>query len=37
MKKVPVVVVNAREQADLEITGVSDSQKVGWAKILFTG
>lgn len=36
-KKVPVTVVADRAQADYELTGVSDQQKAGWAKIAFTG
>jgi hypothetical protein len=36
-KKVPVVVVADRSKADYEITGVSDSDKAGWAKMLFLG
>jgi hypothetical protein len=36
-KKVPVVVVAYRDKADFEITGVSASDKAGWAKMLFMG
>ncbi len=36
-KKVPVVVVNDRAIADYELSGVSDHQKAGWAKIVFSG
>ncbi len=36
-KKVPVVIVNDRSKADYEIIGVSDSEKAGWAKMLFMG
>jgi hypothetical protein len=36
-KKTPVVVVNVREKADYEITGVSESVQAGWAKMLFFG
>lgn len=36
-KKVPVVVVTDKAQADFELTGVSDHTKPGWAKIAFTG
>ncbi len=36
-KKVPVTVVTEKAQADYELTGVSDHQKPGWAKIAFTG
>jgi hypothetical protein len=36
-KKVPVLVVTSREKADYEITGISESEKAGWAKMLFMG
>jgi hypothetical protein len=36
-KKVPVVVVADRSKADYELTGVSDSDRAGWAKMLFLG
>lgn len=36
-KKTPVTVVNIREKADYEITGVSETQQAGWAKMLFFG
>lgn len=36
-KKVPVVVVADRSKADYELTGISDSDKAGWAKMLFLG
>jgi hypothetical protein len=36
-KKVPVVVVVDRDKADYELSGVSDSDKAGWAKMLFLG
>jgi hypothetical protein len=36
-KKVPVVVVADRSKADYELTGVSASDKAGWAKMLFMG
>jgi hypothetical protein len=36
-KKVPVVVVAIREKADYELTGVSETDKAGWAKMLFFG
>src|SRR5437762_4318722 len=35
-KKVPVVVVADRDKADFEITGASESEKAGWAKIMFS-
>jgi len=36
-KKVPLTVVMDRSRADYEISGVSDSEKAGWAKMLFIG
>ncbi len=36
-KKVPVIIVNSKEKADYELTGISDSEKAGWAKMLFFG
>lgn len=36
-KKVPLTVVTDRSKADYEISGVSDSEKAGWAKMLFIG
>jgi hypothetical protein len=36
-KKVPVTVVTDREKADYELSGVSDTDKAGWAKMLFMG
>lgn len=36
-KKVPVVVVSDRSKADYEISGISQSEKAGWAKMLFMG
>jgi hypothetical protein len=36
-KKVPLIVVVDRTKADYEISGVSDSEKAGWAKMLFIG
>ena len=34
-KNVPVIVVTSREKADYEITGIAESDKAGWAKMLF--
>lgn len=34
-KKVPVILVTSREKADYEITGIAESDKAGWAKMLF--
>jgi len=36
-KKVPLTVVIDRAKADYEISGVSESEKAGWAKMLFIG
>jgi hypothetical protein len=36
-KGTPVVVVNNREMADYEITGVSESHQAGWVKMLLLG
>lgn len=36
-KKVPVVVVALREKAEYEITGIAETDKAGWAKMLFIG
>ena len=36
-KKVPLSVVGSKEDADLEITGTSETQKAGAAKMIFRG
>jgi hypothetical protein len=36
-KKVPVTVTTKRENADFEITGAAESEKPGWAKVIFKG
>lgn len=36
-KKVPIIVVADRSKADYEITGVAETDKAGWAKMLFLG
>lgn len=36
-KKVPLVVVIERGKADYEMSGISDSEKAGWAKMMFLG
>lgn len=36
-KKVPVVVVAARDKAEYEIKGSAETEKAGWAKMLFMG
>jgi len=34
-KKVPVVILGIRDKAEYEISGVAESEKAGWAKMLF--
>ena len=34
-KKVPVVILGLRDKAEYEISGVAESEKAGWAKMLF--
>jgi hypothetical protein len=36
-KHVPLIVVIDRDKADYEMSGISDSEKAGWAKMLFLG
>ena len=36
-KQVPVTVVTDRTKADYEMTGIAESEKAGWAKMLFMG
>jgi hypothetical protein len=36
-KHVPLVVVIDRDKADYEMSGISDSEKAGWAKMLILG
>ena len=36
-KQVPLIVVIDRSKADYEMSGISDSEKAGWAKMLFLG
>ena len=36
-KGVPIQVVGNREHADYEIKGTAESEKPGWAKVIFTG
>lgn len=36
-KEVPVSIVTAREMADFEITGGSQTHQAGWAKTIMTG
>jgi hypothetical protein len=36
-KNVPLVVVADKSKADYELSGIEDSEKAGWAKMLFMG
>jgi hypothetical protein len=36
-KEVPLTVVTMKEKADFEITGIAESDKAGWAKMMFLG
>jgi len=36
-KQVPVTVVTDKTKADYEISGIAESEKAGWAKMLFMG
>ena len=36
-KEVPIVMVTDRAKADFELSGVSETEKAGWAKIVFWG
>lgn len=36
-KQVPLVIVIDRSKADYEMSGISSSEKAGWAKMLFLG
>lgn len=36
-KETPIVVVNSREKADYEITGVAETVEAGWQKMFFLG
>lgn len=36
-KHVPVVIVASRDKAEYEMSGVAESEKAGWAKMLFLG
>lgn len=36
-KEVPIVIVTDRAKADFELSSVSQSEKAGWAKIVFWG
>jgi hypothetical protein len=36
-KEVPIVIVTDKAKADFELSGVTESEKAGWAKIVFWG
>ena len=36
-KEVPIVITTDRSKADFELSGVTESDKAGWAKIVFWG
>jgi hypothetical protein len=36
-KKVPIVIVTDKAKAEFELSGVTESEKAGWAKIVFWG
>ena len=36
-KAVPIVIVTDKSKADFELSGVTESEKAGWAKIVFWG
>src|SRR5690242_12619888 len=36
-KEVPVVIVSDKAKADFELSGVTESEKAGWAKVVFWG
>ena len=36
-KQVPIVIVTDKSRAEFELSGVTESDKAGWAKILFWG
>jgi hypothetical protein len=36
-KKLPIIMTIDREKADYEVTGVSETEKAGWAKMFFMG
>jgi hypothetical protein len=36
-KKVPIVIVTDKSKADFELSGVTESEKAGWAKVVFWG
>ena len=36
-KEVPIIIVTDKSKADFELSGVTESEKAGWAKIVFWG
>jgi hypothetical protein len=36
-KQVPVTIVSSRDKAEFEVAGIAESEKAGWAKMLFMG
>ena len=36
-KEVPIIIVTDKTKADFELSGVSESEKAGWAKVVFWG
>jgi hypothetical protein len=36
-KEVPIVIVSDKTKADFELSGVTESEKAGWAKVVFWG
>lgn len=36
-KEVPIIIVTDKAKADFELSGVTESEKAGWAKMLFWG
>ncbi len=36
-KAVPIIIVSDKAKADFELSGVTESEKAGWAKIVFWG
>lgn len=36
-KEVPIVIVSDRSKADFELSGVTESERAGWAKTIFMG
>jgi hypothetical protein len=36
-KEVPIIIVTDKSKADFELSGVTESEKAGWAKVVFWG